>query len=121
MIPGTFSDDCESFFEIELIANDRLELPVKALLDTGFSGWLAMDKQDIEELGWVYLYKQVMRMAQGKDTIFEIYAGKVKIGGEEFNIPVHIGTGVPELLIGRQWLRNMRLLADMPLGILTLG
>jgi clan AA aspartic protease len=121
MIPGTFGNDCELFFEIELIASDGLELSVNALLDTGFSGWLAMDKQDVEELGWAYLYQQVMRMAQGKDTIFEIYAGKVKIGEEEVDIPVHIGTGVPEFLIGRQWLKNMRLLADMPLGILTLG
>ncbi len=43
MIEGRFSDEDELFFEVELIANNGLELPVDALLDTGFSGWLAMD------------------------------------------------------------------------------
>jgi len=43
MIAGRFGDKDELFFEVELIADNGLELPVDALLDTGFSGWLAMD------------------------------------------------------------------------------
>ena len=38
MIQGTFGDEDELFFEIELITDNGLELPVDALLDTGFSG-----------------------------------------------------------------------------------
>ncbi|WP_293129216.1 hypothetical protein [Microcoleus sp. bin38.metabat.b11b12b14.051] len=55
MIHGWFSDDNELFFERELIADNGLELPVDALLDTAFSGWLAMDIQDLEGLDWTYL------------------------------------------------------------------
>lgn len=36
MIQGTFGDEDELFLEIELIADNGLELPVDALLDTGF-------------------------------------------------------------------------------------
>ena len=43
MIAGRFGDEDELFFEVELIADNGLELPVDVLLDTGFSGWLAMD------------------------------------------------------------------------------
>lgn len=39
MISGKFGDEDELFSEIELIAADGLELPVDALLDTGFSWW----------------------------------------------------------------------------------
>ena len=49
-IEGRFGDEDELFFEVELIANNGLELPVDALLDTGWSGWLAMDSLAIEEL-----------------------------------------------------------------------
>ena len=43
------------FFEISLIADNGLELPVDALLDTGFSGWLAMNDQDLDGLDWTYV------------------------------------------------------------------
>ena len=119
MIEGRFGDEDELLFEVELIANNGLELPVDALLDTGFSGWLAMDEQDFEGLDWIYIRRQEMRTAKGEFD-FDIYAGKVRIDEQEFDIPVHVGDGVPEILIGRQWLKSRRLVVDMSAGILTL-
>jgi predicted aspartyl protease len=119
MIEGRFGDEDELFFEVELIANNGLELPVDALLDTGFSAWLAMDEQDLEGLDWIYIRRQEMRTAKGEFD-FDLYAGKVRIDEQEFDIPVHVGDGVPEILIGRQWLKNRRLVVDMSAGILTL-
>ena len=119
MIEGRFGDEDELFFEVDLIADNGLELPVDALLDTGFSGWLAMDSQDLEGLDWTYIKQEKMRTAKGEFN-FDLYAGKVRIEGQEFDIPVHVGTGVPEILIGRQWLKNRRLVVDMSASILTL-
>ena len=120
MIEGWFGDEDELFFEIELIAADGLELPVDAMLDTGFSGWLAMENQDLEGLDWIYIQREKMKTAKGEFN-FDLYAGKVRIDEQEFDIPVHVGDGVPEFLIGRQWLKTRRLLVDMSAGILTLG
>jgi predicted aspartyl protease len=50
-----------------------------------------------------------------------LYIGEVRIDGQEFQIPVHIGRSLPEVLLGRQWLTTRRLVVDMPSGILTLG
>ena len=119
MIEGSFGDNDELFFEISLIADNGLELPVDALLDTGFSGWLAMDEQDLEGLDWIYIRRQEMRTARGEFD-FDLYAGKVRIEGQQFDIPVHVGDGVPEILIGRQWLKNRRLIVDISAGVLTL-
>ena len=119
MIEGRFGDEDELFFEVELMANNGLELPVDALLDTGFSGWLAMDDRDLEELDWIYIRRQEMRTAKGEFD-FDIYAGKVRIDEQEFDIPVHVGDGVPEILIGPWWLKSRRLVVDMSAGILTL-
>lgn len=119
MIEGTFGDRDELFFEVDLIANNGLELPVDALLDTGFSGWLAMDEQDLEGLDWIYIRRQEMQTARGEFD-FDLYAGKIRIDHQEFDIPVHVGDGVPEVLIGRQLLKNRRLVVDISAGILTL-
>ena len=88
------------------------------MLDTGFSGWLAMDEQDFEALDWIYIRRQEMRTAKGEFD-FDLYAGKIRIDEQEFDIPVHVGDGVPEILIGRQWLKSRRLVVDMSAGILT--
>ncbi|NET55044.1 MAG: hypothetical protein F6K47_02230 [Symploca sp. SIO2E6] len=48
------------------------------MLDTGFSGWLAIDIQDLEGLNWTYLREQTMRTARG-DTEFGLYLGKLRI------------------------------------------
>ncbi|MEG4799253.1 aspartyl protease [Microcoleus sp. ARI1-B5] len=119
MIEGSFGDNDELFFEVEVIADNGLELPVDALLDTGFSGWLAMDEQDLEGLDWIYIRRQEMRTARGEFD-FDLYAGKIRIDDREFDIPVHVGAGVPEVLIGRQWLKTRRLVVDMSADVLTL-
>ncbi len=119
MIKGNFGSDGELFFDIELIAVEGLELPAIAMLDTGFTELLAINSQDLEALGWRYLRKRQLRTAQGI-TIFKIYLGKVRLDGQEFEIPVYAGNDITEVLLGSQWLKTMRLVADMPSGILTL-
>lgn len=120
MISGKFGDEDELVFEIDLIAGDEFELPVNAILDTGFSDWLAMDEQDLEGFDWEYLGERDMLLAKGESK-FDIYAGKVKIDEIVFDIPVYVGQGIPEVLLGRQWLKTRRLVADIPLQVLTLG
>ncbi|NER37578.1 MAG: aspartyl protease [Oscillatoria sp. SIO1A7] len=120
MINGTFGENDELLFELHLIANNGLELPVEAWLDTGFSGWLAMNAQDLEALDWIYVGQQKMETAR-EEVNFDLYAGKVLLDRKEFDIPVHVGFGVPEILIGRQWLKSRRLVVDMRSLVLTLG
>jgi predicted aspartyl protease len=120
MISGNFGLEDELFFEIELIAADGLEIPVEGLFDTGFSWWLAINNQDLEALDWIYVEQQTMLTAQG-EAEFDIYLGKVLLDGQEFEIPVHVGQGVTEILLGRQWLKTRRLVVDMPSRVLTLG
>ena len=60
MIEGYFGDGGQLFFEIDLINADGLNLPVEIMLDTGFTGFLAINKQDLEGLYWQFLRKKVV-------------------------------------------------------------
>ncbi|MFN6560123.1 MAG: hypothetical protein RMY28_009965 [Nostoc sp. ChiSLP01] len=60
-----------------------------------------------------------MRLAKG-EAKFDIYAGEARIDGQKFNIPVYAGDGVSEILLGREWLKNRRLVVDLSAGVLTL-
>lgn len=119
MIHGEFGDNDELFFKIELITADGLNLAVDALLDTGFSGWLLMDEQDAIELNWQYIQRQIMMTPKGESE-FKIYAGIVEFDGQQLTIPVHVGNGLSEFLLGRQWLTNRRLVVDKKANLLTL-
>lgn len=120
MISGFFGDEDELFFEIELLVADGNKLPVDAMFDTGFDRWLAINEQDLDALGWIYIDQQTMRTAQG-DSRFEIFLGKLRIDGSEFDVFVHVGQSLSEVLLGRQWLKTRRLIVDIPSSALTLG
>lgn len=121
MIIGTFGEDGELFFELQLIPANGAPFAVPALFDTGFTdGWLLIDRQDLEALSWSEVLGQSkMRTARGEGT-FYIYKGKVIIDDIEVTIPVHVGRDVPETALGSAWLDIMKLIVNKPEGVLTL-
>jgi predicted aspartyl protease len=120
MIHGYFGDGGQLFFEIDLINTDGLNLPVETMLDTGFTGFLAINKQDLEALDWQFLREQELITAQGEKT-FDLYLGKVILDNQEYEIPVYAGDQLTEILLGSRWLEFLPLVVNFESGILTLG
>lgn len=121
MISGDFNSKGELIFEIALIAADGDVIPVKALLDTGFTGWLAIDNQDAESLGWLLESEpQDMQTARG-EARFNLYEGTVLLDGQDYTVEVLGGDELEDILFGVPWLQTRRLVADFPAGVLTLG
>ena len=121
MISGEFNSKGELIFEIDLIASDGDVIPVKALLDTGFTGWLAIDNQDAESLGWFIESNNEYRDTARGEARFNLYQGKVLIDGEEFTTEVLGGDELRVILLGVYWLQTKRLVVDFAAGVLTLG
>ncbi|NET89506.1 MAG: aspartyl protease [Kamptonema sp. SIO1D9] len=119
MIQGYFGNNGELYFEIELVTADREIIAVDALLDTGFTDWLAMDAQDATSLGWTFVRERDMRTARGESK-FNLYQGKVIFDNEELTIPVLGSFDITEFLIGLPWLENRRLITERQAGVLTL-
>lgn len=122
MISGSFGEIGELFFEIDLIAADGESFTIEALLDTGFTtGWLALDTQDAQSLGWSKIESErEMQTARGKE-FFDIYEGRVVLDEQEYIIPVLAGAGIPESLLGLQWLKMLPLTVNYAAGVLNLG
>lgn len=121
MIAGSFGNNGELLFEIQLVANNDERFSVEALLDTGFTdGWLAINTQDLEVLAWSLMAAQIeMQTARG-NALFDIYEGTVIIDGTEVTIPIHVGDDLPDTILGALWLDIMQLIVNKPKGILTL-
>ncbi len=99
MIQGIFGDKGQLFFEIELIAADGFNLPVEAMLDTGFTGFLAINKQDLDAFEWTYVGDEPLLTAKG-ETMFTRYLGKILLDEKEYDIPVFAGDEITEVLLG---------------------
>ncbi len=115
MIQGSFGDKGQIYFDVELIDEDGLTLTVEAMLDTGFTELLAMNKQDVESLDWRFLRQHKLRTAQGEE-LFDVYLAKVAISGQEFQVPVFAGREIQEVLLGSQWLKVFTLVANYGKG-----
>ncbi len=111
MIEGRFGDKGQIYFEIDLIGGDDFSFPVETMLDTGFTEYLAMNKQDIASLDWSFLRQNKLRTAQG-ETEFDVYSGRVIIDGQEWEVPVFAGDEIQEILLGSRWLKLFVLVAN---------
>ncbi len=122
MITGQFNSQGELIFEISLVAADKEQLLVNAVIDTGFTGWLALDTQDAESLGWVLNTKEQRKMntAWG-EADFDIYEGTISLDNEEFTIEILAGNQFEDILLGVYWLQIKPLVANFLAGVLTLG
>jgi len=122
MISGQFNSQGELIFEIGLISSEGDTLPVNALLDTGFTGWLALDTQDAESLGWTLKINEERQMQTAwGEARFNLYEGTVLVDGEEFRIEVLGGDELSDILLGVNWLQFKRLVADFSAKFLSLG
>ena len=121
MIAGSFGDNGELFFEVQLVAAAGVEFSIEAILDTGFTnGWLAINIQDLDALGWSLIAAQVEMATARGSAQFDIYEGVIIIDEREVTIPVHVGADIPDTIIGSLWLELMELIVNKSKGILTL-
>lgn len=109
MIEGHFNDLGQIYFDLKLITPDE-PIAIDAMFDTGFTGFIAVNKQDLDGLDWSFIREQPMRTARG-ESIFHIYLGEVRLDEKTFSIPVHAGDEIQEILLGSEWLKEFDLIA----------
>ena len=82
---------------------------VAAVVDTGFTGALALSGEVIRELGLTHQDERLVRLATGTQAVY-VYGAVVSWFGEPRAVPVHETHEKP--LIGNMLLTNCRLAID---------
>lgn len=117
MVRQTGGDGPVTFWEPEVevaIAGVNLEFTtVTAVVDTAFTGALALPSQIVQELGLTYQDERLVRLAAGRISV-RIYGAAVSWFGQPRVVPVHETDDKP--LIGNMLLNNCRLAIDFREG-----
>ena len=99
MIPAEYDTRGSIIVELTLIGKCS-EIKKKALLDTGFSGSIAIPLSIGCEIGLESLGNGRVILASGETTAVPIFAGKIRIGADEKDCVYLIMAGADEVLLG---------------------
>lgn len=96
--------------DISVAGGARVFHTETAVVDTGFTGWLALPGESIVQLGLTPYGQRPANQASGETRMFDIHSALVLWHGTPRPVPVHRAEGTP--LIGMGLLNGSRLIVD---------
>lgn len=87
---------------------------INAVVDTGFNGWLTLPPATIAQLGLPFRRRGRAFLADGSESIFDIYEGTVIWDGQPQRIAVDEADADP--LIGMRLLAGFELIIEVVAG-----
>ena len=102
----------EPRFELPVAGPGRDYRQIEVVIDTGFNGWLTLPKELLDELNLTRYARRPGRLADGTQTLPEIYSALALWHGQPRPILVHQVESEPPL-VGTALLENCRLTVDM--------
>ena len=83
------------------------EQEIEAIIDTGFDGWLSLPSSLVAGLGLVWRRRGRALLADGSESVFDIYEATVDWDGEARRVPVDEAEAIP--LVGMSLLEGYEL------------
>lgn len=105
MITGHVNKHYEAILHLVVRGPQGQAEAIEAIIDTGFSGWLSLPKATIAQLGLPFRRRGRAFLADGSESIFDIYEGTVVWNGQLQRTPIDEADTPP--LIGMQMLAAM--------------
>ncbi len=114
MITGVVNDRREALIRVKLYGPAGQGQEIEAIIDTGFDGWLSLPASLIEQLGLPWHRRGRALLADGSESVFDIYEATVEWDGQLRRIPVDQAETFP--LIGMSPLEGYELCVQVQTG-----
>ncbi len=95
MIIGVVPADWEAVVRLTVRGPAAQEEQINAVIDTGFDGWLSLQPPLITQLGLPWRRRGRAVLADGSESLFDIYEGTVVWDKRVRRIPVDAGDTAP--------------------------
>lgn len=107
MITGSVNARREAIIHVAVHGKQDQVRDVDAVIDTGYTGFLILPPQTVEELELTYLGRMQCTLANGAKEDFEVYSATVTWDGQERLIEVDVTNADP--LVGMLLLDGYKL------------
>ena len=114
MITSVVTDDRQAIIHLMVRGPTGQEQEIEAIIDTGFDGWLSLPSSLIVRLGLLWRQRGRALLADGRESVFDIYEATVVWDGEVRRIPVDEAETAP--LVGMSLLEGYELIVQVRSG-----
>ena len=114
MILGTVTADHEAVIHLTVRGPRDQERHVEAVIDTGFNGWFSLSPELIASLGLPWRRRGRAQLADGSESVFDIYEGIVEWDGRPHRVVIDQASTAP--LVGMSLLHGHELNAEVRPG-----
>ncbi len=114
MITGVVTERREAVIRLTVRGPARQDQEIDAIIDTGFDGWLSLPSSIVAQLGLMWRQRGRALLADGSESIFDIYEATVDWDGTARRIPVDEAETVP--LVGMSLLEGYELVVQVQRG-----
>lgn len=112
MIEGRVDEALEPVVGVGLKRGDTITT-ILATVDTGFSGYLCLAEQYIDQLDIVFKFVERYELANGEIIVKDVFRGSIVFDGREQEVDL-IFTSSQDTLIGASLLKDCKLSIDYP-------
>ncbi len=114
MIIGVITDRREAVIRLTVHGPAGQDQEIEAVIDTGFDGWLSLPSSIITQLDLAWRRRGRELLADGSESVFDIYEAVVDWDGTLWRIPVDQAETVP--LFGMSLLEGYELTIQVHRG-----
>ena len=107
MMQGFVNQNCEAMMSIVVGRDNKPTQMVRALIDTGFTGFLSLPVSMIESLGLPWIFSDSVTLGDGSEVVFQMYRATVIWDGQ-FKV-VDVAASESEPLLGMSLLYGFKL------------
>jgi clan AA aspartic protease len=119
MISGYVNTDREAIIQLVVLGENKQNKGIKAVIDTGYTGFLTLPSATITTLGLTWYMQQEGILGDGSLCMFNVYEASVIWDGEVRSIEINESEADP--LIGMGLLEGYELkIQGIPGGLVTI-
>jgi clan AA aspartic protease len=120
MISGYVNTDREAIVQLVVLGENKKNKGIKAVIDTGYTGFLTLPSATITTLGLTWYMQQEGILGDGSLCMFNVYEASVIWDGEVRSIEINESEADP--LIGMGLLEGYELkIQGIPGGLVTIS